>query len=79
MKALSPSAGLLCKLGSLIVHYQERASMLGHSFDQAVIDQLEADPEVKAWLAGMEKDAMVPKKRTIEDLKLYAARKKGTP
>lgn len=64
MNPLNPGASVLTKLGSLIVHYQERDSASGHPFDQNAIDQLENDPEVKDWLKRMDDMAMLPKKRT---------------
>lgn len=60
---LQPSNGLLCKLGSIAVHADEMLSPDGHAFDRAALQQLIADPDVKAWLALMDAAAMVPKKR----------------
>jgi hypothetical protein len=60
---LSPSAALLCKLGSLVVHAEEMLSAKGHHFDLDTIRSLLADSEVKAWLAQMDKLALLPKKR----------------
>lgn len=45
---LQPSASLLVKLGSIVVHIEEMFSASGHVFDKAVLDALLADPEVKA-------------------------------
>lgn len=60
---MKPDAGLLIKLGSLIVHYQELNSANGHPFDRTAIDSLEHDTEVKAWLSKMDKMALLPVKR----------------
>ncbi len=50
---LTPSPTLLMKLGSLIIHYRELVSADGRFLDKTVIDSLEADPEVIAWIKGM--------------------------
>jgi len=60
---LKPSVGLLVKLGSLIVHYQELNSRGGHEFDKSAIDTLENDPEVRSWLDHMTKVGFLPLKR----------------
>lgn len=60
---LKPSAQLLIKLGSLIVHYQELNSPNGHIFDKSAIETLENDNEVMEWLTQMDELALVPKKR----------------
>ncbi len=59
-----PSASLLAKLGSLIVHYQEALSSKGHQYDHAAIATLETDPEVFEWLIRMDGMSMIPRKRT---------------
>lgn len=58
-----PPVTLLIKLGSLAVHVEEMLSSQGHPFDRDVIFQLLADPEVKDWLAAMDRLALLPKKR----------------
>lgn len=63
---LKPSAALLCKLGSVIVHADELASPGGHAFDKVALDQLLADPEVREWLRQMDAMAMIPKMRRPE-------------
>lgn len=60
---LKPSAALLCKLGSIIVHAEELASPTGHGFDKIALEQLMKDPEVAEWMAGMRSMAMLPVKR----------------
>lgn len=58
-----PTVPVLCKLGSIAVHADEMLSPDGHAFDRVALQQLLADPEVVAWLAEMDKAAMLPKKR----------------
>ena len=60
---LKPSATLLIKLGSMVVHYEEMLSAKGHEFDKHALDSLTNDPEVKAWFAAMNKMAFLPVKR----------------
>ena len=60
---LNPSATVLIKLGSMIVHYQEQLSPLGHYFDKAALTTLETDPEVIEWLKQMTQLAFLPVKR----------------
>lgn len=60
---LHPSAALLCKLGSIIVHSEELVSPDGHAFDKTTLDQLLADPDVIAWRDSMDAMSMLPKKR----------------
>lgn len=62
--ALKPSAALLAKLGSIVVHVEEARSPGGHHFDWHTTDVLMQDDEVKEWLNSMQKMAMVPRKRT---------------
>lgn len=50
---LKPGIGLLAKLGSIVVHYEELLSPQGHSFDRHALKTLLDDPEVKDWLKGM--------------------------
>ena len=64
MDPLKPSADLLVKLGSLLVHYEEYLSPGGRPVDKQVIDSLLADAEVVEWLKAMHKLAYLPKKRT---------------
>jgi hypothetical protein len=58
-----PSAALLVKLGSIIVHYEEMTSPTGHHFDKHALDGLLFDPEVVQWFAAMQDMAMLPVKR----------------
>lgn len=76
-ETLKPSASLLCKLGSIVVHAEELTSVTGHAFDRDALIAAMADPEVCEWLNEMRAMAMLPMKRTLEDLKL-SARKRTT-
>lgn len=60
---LKPSAALLVKLGSLIVHFEEAQSGKGHAVDRLVIDQLQADSDVRQWFMEMKALALLPVKR----------------
>ncbi len=60
---LKPDATLLCKLGSIIVHADEGLGEGGHAFDYRAFRQLCDDPDVTAWLAAMDKMALIPKRR----------------
>lgn len=59
-----PNLDLLCKLGSIAVHAQELMSPAGHEFDAAALRWLLADPAVVAWLTAMDREALLPKKRS---------------
>lgn len=59
---------LLCKVGSIVVHADELTSPGGHSFDLVALENLLRDPQVVAWLAEMQRLALVP-----------VARKPGVP
>lgn len=58
-----PSAALLSKLGSIILHLQEYNSPSGHPFDKNAMDALLNDEELKEWMIAMDQMAMLPKKR----------------
>jgi len=60
---LKPSTLLLIKLGSIIVHMEEKASAKGHWMDQHALDTVRNDPEVVEWLDQMTKLALLPVKR----------------
>lgn len=60
---LKPSAQLLTKLGSIVVHADEMLSTKGHHFDLATLKSLLQDPQVKEWIGQMDALALVPKKR----------------
>jgi hypothetical protein len=61
---LNPPAALLYKLASIAVHADEYLSPDSHDFDRQVLAGLLADPEVKAWVAGMSASALAPRKRS---------------
>jgi len=60
---LKPSIPLLIKLGSIIVHQEEKMSSQGHWMDQAALDTVRNDPEVVEWLGEMGRMAFLPVKR----------------
>lgn len=60
---LKPSAALLIKLGSVIIHHEEMMSSKGHAFDKHALDTVRNDPEVIEWLDKMTKLAFLPVKR----------------
>ena len=60
---LDPTATLLVKLGSIIVHMEEKASSKGHWMDQHALDTVRNDPEVIEWFEQMNKMAFLPVKR----------------
>lgn len=61
---LAPSASLLCKLASVIVHADEAAGEKGHEFDIDALRSALKDQEVSDWIDAMAKLALVPLKRT---------------
>ena len=63
MNPLEPSAGLLCKLGSLIVHADEGSGKNAHPADIDAFLGLLRDPEVAEWLQAMRVLALLPVKR----------------
>lgn len=54
---------VLIKLGSIAIHAEEMMSPKGHEFDRIALNGLLADPEIKQWLAAMDRLAFLPKKR----------------
>ncbi len=60
---LKPSAQLLIKLGSIVVHVDEMISAKGHPYDALALTSLLQDPQVKEWINQMDALALVPKKR----------------
>lgn len=61
---LKPAMRLLVKLGSIAVHADEYTTSRGHPFDAEAIRSLVTDPEVVAWVKGMNDLALLPKKRS---------------
>ena len=62
-EVLKPSATILTKLGSLYVHIEEMISDKGSHFDIETIKGQLADGELQEWIKGMDKLALIPKKR----------------
>ena len=60
---LKPSAALLCKLGSIIVHFDETHSPDGRNLDLKMAQEGLTDPDVQEWIRQMDELAMLPKKR----------------
>lgn len=60
---MSPSMGLLCKLGSIVAHVEEGTSAGGHQFDWGAVAALLKDHDVQAWMGAMQKLALLPLKR----------------
>lgn len=61
--AFSPPLGLLCKLGSIVVHVDEGSSDAGHAYDWTAARSLIADREVQEWLTAMDAKGFLPKRR----------------
>lgn len=61
---IETSNSLLCKLGSLAVHADEYLAPLAHGFDRDAIKSLLADPEVAAFLHGLDSMSLLPLKRS---------------
>jgi hypothetical protein len=61
---LKPSAQLLCKLGSIIVHADEATGSGAHEVDITALRSLLEDEDVIEWLKEMGKMALVPVKRS---------------
>lgn len=60
---LYPTATLLIKLGSVIIHQEELMSPKGHEFDKHALDTVRNDPAVVEWLDSMAKQGFLPVKR----------------
>jgi hypothetical protein len=60
---LKPSLTVLVKLGSIVVHAEEIISPNRHQFDISAMQTLLDDPEIKEWIAAMDKKAFLPRKR----------------
>lgn len=69
MKANDPTKDVdvtvLIKLGSIAIHAEEMMSPTGHEFDRIALNGLLNDPEIKTWLAAMDRLAFLPKKRKL--------------
>lgn len=62
-KCLQPSSSLLCKLGSIISHFEEAESSNGHWMDKLALEHGLQDPEVVEWLEEMRSLALISRKR----------------
>jgi hypothetical protein len=60
---LKPSATLLIKLGSMVVHLEEILSPKRHEYDIAALNSLKEDEEVIEWFRAMNKTAFLPVRR----------------
>lgn len=60
-----PSVGLLAKLGSIAQHIDEVSGEDGHQFDWVAIRSLLADREVTSWLDKMDKQGLLPVRRSV--------------
>ena len=58
-----PTATLLAKLGSAIVHAEEFLSADGQAVDQTAFQTILEDPTVQEWLEQMAGYALVPLRR----------------
>lgn len=56
-------ASLAAKVGSILVHIEEATSDDGHPFDMEAVKALIRQPDVVAWIASLQKIALVPVKR----------------
>lgn len=63
MDPLKPDPTLLCKLGSIIIHFEEFMSNDGHYLDKDALDALLANDDIQDWLLAMEDMALLPRKR----------------
>jgi hypothetical protein len=63
---LTPKTTLLVKLGSIAIHVEEMVEedFKNIKFDMPAVKSALYDPEVKAWLADMDKLALLPAKRS---------------
>jgi hypothetical protein len=57
------TVSLLIKLGSIIVHEDERRTPGYHAFDDSALQTLRNDPEVMEFMAEMDKGAFLPVRR----------------
>jgi hypothetical protein len=64
MDPLKPSAGLLCKIVSAVVHADEMREPGAHHFDKIALDKVLDDPEVKEWVEAMTVGGFAPVKRS---------------
>lgn len=60
---MKPNQGLLIKLGSALIHYQEYVET-DHHFDLKAAESIMTDPEVETWISEMNAKALLPVKRS---------------
>lgn len=60
---LKPTAAVLCRIASIVVHADEMMSDSGHAFDRAALQSLLIDRQVRDWLRDMGKLGLLPVKR----------------
>jgi len=60
---LKPDTGLLCKLGSILVHVEEHGGETGVEIDMDTVRLLLNDEQVQVWLYGMNEMGLLPVKR----------------
>jgi hypothetical protein len=60
---IEPTMQILCKLGSIARHVEEANGPGGKQFDVEAATGLVEDHEVQAWMAEMDKLALLPVKR----------------
>lgn len=61
---MCPSASLLVKLSSVVVHAAEMISDHASPLDRAALETVLYDEEVAAWITAMSKVALAPVTRT---------------
>jgi hypothetical protein len=66
---MKPSAAILVKLGSIVVHAEELLSPNGHEFDSEAIRSGLQDAELQEWIRGMTELAFLPVKRNARPSK----------
>ena len=57
---LEPPVTTLVKLGCIAVHVKELLSPKGHEVDRMELQMLLDDPEIVAWMAKMNEEALLP-------------------
>jgi hypothetical protein len=64
MDPLKPSAALLCKIVSVVVHADEMREPGAHDFDRVALNTAIDQPDVKEWIEAMTKAGYAPVKRS---------------
>ena len=60
---LKPELAVLAKLSAVVVHLEEWLAADSHPNDRLALEAVLCDPEVQAWVRGMEALALAPLKR----------------